>query len=217
MTAGTSDHRSMNTTEIESFKNLTFKGSTVLSLLAFALTSIGASVWYLYANGAFSPDIELSKRYATTSYKYEKLTEDHRIAVAKIAKLETAAQKLREKNLSYQSGIDFERIKSDERIRLKEIELENARILKSEELKAQARIAESESAKSIADAELSAKTIESKALERKSENEKETNAIAVCVQLKGEYSDPDEILKSCMAAYREEKAKRIEKKGVRLN
>lgn len=121
-------------TTIESFRDITFKGSTVLKLFGFVLTSIGALVWYLYANGAFSPDVELSKNYATTLYKYESLVEDHKTTLGKIADLEKANDELRNAISVYQSGIELERIKSEERARLKQLELENLRMLEIEKL-----------------------------------------------------------------------------------
>lgn len=164
--------------EIESFQDITFKGSTVLSIIAFLVTTFGAVVWFLFTQGAFTPDAELSQEFAMSQYRYENLVKEHENALSTISELEQRNLSLSDEVSKLRSGVESESVQSEERIRLKQLELENERLLRIAEVEAKARIAEAEATKTVSEQESLARRAES-------ENELRARTISACVEAKG--------------------------------
>ncbi len=186
---------------IEFLMDATFKGKTVFTILVFLVTTVGSIVWYLYTTGSFSPDIGLSKELATISYKYEKLSKDNEVALNEILSLKKYNKQLSTDIYNYKSGMELEKIKSEERIRIKQLELENSRILEISKAKYSMSITESEAQKYIKKQELAVRKVQSETLRKQSDNEKEIRIMEECMKFR-DSSDHffNHDLKNCIEA-----------------
>ena len=160
---------------------MTFKGSTVLWIIGFLITTFSGAGWFLFTAGAFSPDTQLTKQLAEAEYRNESATKDYELAMAKIDTLERQIEMQNSELASLRSGIESERILSEERLNAKKLELENARLIEIAKMQSETRAAESRARVSISEQELRIVELETEVRKVESENEKKARIIADCV------------------------------------
>jgi len=54
-----------------SFSTLTFSALQVVAIILFVATTLCGAGWFLYANGAFAPDTELTRQASYSNFSYE--------------------------------------------------------------------------------------------------------------------------------------------------
>jgi len=89
--------------------NLTFTARQLVLVAVFISSILVGSGWFLFTTGAFSPDIELSKRASISEYSFEQAIQDLRESQNDNQNLELELSKSKLELARVKSGVDLKK------------------------------------------------------------------------------------------------------------